>query len=147
MHNNIETFTGAKARPLVQPRKNPGFRLRSKSQRKPNKKVTKSKSKALSEALCQRFEKFDLINSLEQASAGIIMRQIARGDIDMAIDDLLRVLSGISVRSLVNFPNKDEVHWLLMYRNLLMRVKITFGIITGSIRFRSYLECYVSKND
>lgn len=80
MHYDIETCTSTKVIPTTIRRKNSDFPLRQKASRKPKKKWTNSKSKALSEALGQRVVKFDLMNSLAQASAGITFGQIARCD-------------------------------------------------------------------
>ena len=44
--------------------------------------------KALIQALSKRVEKYDLVNNLAQAPAGIIFGQIARGDIGVTNADL-----------------------------------------------------------
>ncbi len=60
--------------------------------------------------LGKRVEKYDLINNLVQAQAGITFPHIAHGDIDFAKNELQKILSGKMDRAVVNFAGKDEVH-------------------------------------
>ena len=74
--------------------------------------------------MSRRVEKYDLINNLAQASAGITFGQIDRGDIDFAKADLQKILSGRLNRATVTFADKDQVHGLSMWRHLLIRVRV-----------------------
>ncbi len=60
--------------------------------------------------LGKRVEKYDLVNSLAQAQAGITFDYIARGDIEFAKTELQRIFAGKMGRSAVNFAGKGEVH-------------------------------------
>lgn len=114
LHNDLDTYTSTKVRPTIQPSKNTDFTLCQNAPTESKKKRTKLKSRALSEVLGQKVEKFDLMNSLAQESEDIMFVQIKRGDIDVDREYVLRILSGRSIRSSVYFADKDEVHGLSM---------------------------------
>ena len=108
MQNDIEAYEKAQAKPKITARVNPDHPVT----RKPSKKKRsgkKSASKILIDALGKRVEKYDLINNLAQAQAGITFGQIARGDIDFAKTELQRILAGKMSRSIVSFAEKDQV--------------------------------------
>ena len=92
--------------------------------KKSKKASRKPTGKALIQALSKRVEKYDLINNLAQAPAGITFGQIARGDIDFAKADLQKILSGRLNRATVTFADKDQVHGLSTSRHLLIRVRV-----------------------
>ena len=77
---------------------------------KSKKKVSKSKvsKKSVAQALGKRVEKYDLMNNLAQASAGITFGHIARGDVDNIRKDLQNVLTGTMKRTSLNVVGEDE---------------------------------------
>ena len=80
--------------------------------------------KELIQELSKLVEKYDLINDLAQAPAGITFGQIARGDIDYAKAYLQRILSGRLNRATVTFADEDQVHGISMSTHLLVRVRV-----------------------
>ena len=60
--------------------------------------------------LGKKFEKYDLINNLAEAQAGINFGHIARGDIDFAKNELKKIISAKMSKTIVNFAGKDGVH-------------------------------------
>ena len=71
---------------------NSDFPNTRKTPRKSEKTRKKSASKMIIAELGKRVEKYDLINKLAQAQAGITFSQIARGDIDFAKNEMQRIL-------------------------------------------------------
>ena len=111
-------------KPKIAVRMNPDFPITRKAPKKSKKGGKKSASKMVIGELRKRVEKYDLINNLAQAQAGITFGHIARGDIDFAKNELQRILSEKMGRSIVNFAGKDEAHGLSMSRNLLVQVHV-----------------------
>ncbi len=74
--------------------------------------------------LGKKFEKYDLINNLAEAQAGINFGHIARGDIDFAKNELKKIISAKMSKTIVNFAGKDGVHQVSMSQNLLVRVQV-----------------------
>ncbi len=93
---------------------NPKFPVTRKALRKGKKGAKKSAGKMVIAELVKRVEKYDLINNLAQAQAGITFGHIARGDIDFTMNELQRILSRKMGRAIVNFAGKDGVHGVSM---------------------------------
>ncbi len=74
--------------------------------------------------LGKRGEKYDLINSLAEAQAGITFSHIAHGYIDFVKTELQRTLAGKMDRSVLNFVGTYEVHEVTLLRHLLVRVEV-----------------------
>ncbi len=79
MQNGIDAYTNIQVKPKIAVRTNPDFPITRKVSKKNRKGVKKSASKMVIAELGKRVEKYDLINNLAQAQAGIIFGHIARG--------------------------------------------------------------------
>ncbi len=88
MQTDVEAYTKVNKNATSQIRRNPNFRIDSKRQRKVRLKFNNSKSNALVEALRRHVERYNLVNSLSQASVRIASVQIARVDVDSVNEDL-----------------------------------------------------------
>ncbi len=124
MQNDIDAYTKTQVKPKIAVRTIPDFPITRKGPKKNRKGVKKSASKMVIAELGKRVEKYDLINNLAQAQAGITFGHIARGDIDFAKNKLQKILSCMMGRTIVNFAGKDEVHGVLMPRHLLVWVQV-----------------------
>ena len=114
MQNDIDAYTKTQVKPKIAVRMNPDFTVTRKAPRKSKKGGKRSASKMVIAELGKRVEKYDLINNLAQAQAGITFGHIARGDIDFAKNELQKILSGKMGRAVVKFAGKDEVHGVSM---------------------------------
>ena len=124
IQNDIDTYTKTQVKPTIAVRMNPDFPVTRKAPRKSKKGGKKSARKMAIAELGKSVEKYDLINNLVQAQAGITFGHIARGDIDFAKNLFQKILSGKMGRAVVNFAGKDEVHGVSMSRHFLFRVQV-----------------------
>ena len=124
MQNDFDTYTKTEMKPKIAVGMNPEFSITRKIPKKNRKGVKKSSNKMIITEIGKRVEKYDLLNNLAQAQAGIIFGHIARGDIDFAKNELQKILSGKMSRTIVNFAGKDEVRGVSMSRHLLVRGQI-----------------------
>ena len=88
MQNSIDAYNKAQLMPKIAVRMNPDFPITCRALKKDKKAVKKSASKMVIAKLGRRAEKYDVINSLAQAQAGITFGNIARGDIEFAMNEL-----------------------------------------------------------
>ncbi len=72
----------------------------------------------------KRVEKYEPINNLAQAQAGVTFDYVMREDINFDKNEQQRILYGKKGRAVVNFAVKDEVYAVSMPRHLLMRVDV-----------------------
>ncbi len=103
---------------------NSDFPSTRKVSKKSRKSVKNSSGKMVIAELGERVEKYDLIHNLAQVQACITFGHIARGDIDLAKNELQRILLGKLGRAVVNFAGKDEVHGISMSSHLVVPVKV-----------------------
>ncbi len=103
---------------------NPDFHITRRAPNKNKKCVKKSASKMLIAEIGKRIGKYDLINNSAQAQAGITFGHIARGDIESAMNELLKILPDKLARTIVNFAGRDEVHGVSMSQYQLVRVQV-----------------------
>ncbi len=124
MQNVIGACNNSQVKPKIAVRVNPDFPSSRKVSKKSKTSVKKSAGKMVIAELGKRVEKYDLIQNLAQAEAGITFGHIARGEIEFAKNELQRILSGKLGRTIVKFAGKDEVHGISMSRHLLVRVQV-----------------------
>ena len=93
IQNDIDPYTKTQMKPKIAVRMNPDFSNTRKIP-KNRKGGKKSASKLVICKIGKRVEKYDLLNNLAQAQAGITFGHIARGDIDYAKNELQEILSG-----------------------------------------------------
>ena len=124
MLNDIEAYNKTQVKLKIAVQVNPDFPITRKALRKSKKGGKKFASKMVIVELGKRVEKYDLINNLAQAQAGITFGQIARGDVDFAKNELQRIISGKMGRAVVKFAGKDEVHGVSMSLHLLVRMQV-----------------------
>ncbi len=79
MQNDIDAYTKMQVKPKIAVTTNPDFPITLRVPKKTRKGVKNSASKMAITELGKRFEKYDLINNLTQALAGITFGHIARG--------------------------------------------------------------------
>ncbi len=124
MQNDIEAYTEMQVKPKIAVRMNPDFPITRKTPQKSKKGGRKSVGKMVISELGKRVKKYDLINNLALAQAGMPFGCIARGDIYFAKNELQRIVPGKVGWANENFAGKDEVLGVSTSRHLLVRVEV-----------------------